>query len=200
MNNKVSHACCKGFAPKSYSKAHIISQKEMVEHLQKMKAKGDVLTLQFDPLGYLHVNGADQTQPDDFLLYRGGTLYGSIDGTYHCAGKIDEHERTVAVLRGKKFLSERDDGNFTYSSRKVPLSKDICTLVLYKHRDKDELGLMIADGYVCDHVRTISMPDIPANKFLLLSSFFTLLSRHDSRLAVLGQEWYGRPSLVGNCV
>lgn len=171
------------------SNRNVISHEEMTKHLQKMKATGSLLELHFDPLGYLSVNGADLYEPDDFLLYREGTLYGSIGGTYHCAGRLDEHCRTVALVQGKKFIAERSDGAFVYSNRKIALPWFYTMLVLFKRGNT--LNLLIADAAVNDHVKIITLENSNENMFLLRTCFLSLLNHHDPRMASLAHDWYG---------
>lgn len=179
--------------PKSNNLGSIISHTEMVNKVRKMQSKGDVTNLQFDPLGYLDVNGESQGECADFLIYRKRTVYASINGTYHCAGKLDEHPRTMAIVQNRTFIAERSDGTFDFSNRKVPLPEDYCLLIFYEK--EDTLNLLVADGSVCKNVRVLSMEKSGDSKFVLLNAFFALLNERDARLAALARSWYGSLNL-----
>lgn len=166
---------------------NIISHKAVMKKFPKMQKKAGFLDLRFDPSGVLVINEFEQEKPDDFLMYLNGTMYAMIAGRYHCAGKIDMCCRLVAAISGKKFISQREDGTFFYSSRKVPLSKDCCLLLLFRHDEK--FHLLIADGKTSNHIHILSVAESTTERNLLVKNFLTLLNQHDTRLVDLVQEW-----------
>lgn len=191
MNIKENHLINSVSAYVPITEQNIISHKGVMKKFPKMKRKPDFLDFRFDPSGVLVINEIEPEKPDDFLLYLNGTMYALIAGRYHCAGRIDMYCRLVAAISGKKFISQREDGTFFYSSRKVPLAKDCCLLLLFRHDEK--FHLLIADGKISDHVSVISVAESITEKGLLVDNFLTLLNQQDARVADLVREWLTSP-------
>lgn len=140
----------------------IISVQDVNVKIEKMAKGNGCLEFKLQPSGMIRMKQERTVECGDYCLYYGGNYYRRNTFQYEVSKAIPENGKMICALNGEKFLSEREDGCFEYSTGKKPLQEDFCMVLLL--RALGRIIFLLADGSFDPGVFLVTLTDTPTNE------------------------------------
>lgn len=139
----------------------IINRQEVSAKIEKLAKGNGLLELNLLPTGFLRMKQERAIECGDYRLYYGGHYYRRSILDYDASEVIPENGKLLCMLSSGKFLAERKDGSYEFSTSKKPLQEDFCMVLLL--RALGRVVFLLADGSIAPEAFLVTLTDTPAN-------------------------------------
>lgn len=124
----------------------VIDRENAIQKIEKMALRKGHLEFYLLPNGFLRMKQEKAVECGDYRLFYNGKYYLRNLSEYKASVAIPENGKRLCMLGSGKYLAEREDDSFEYSTEKKHLEEDFCMVLLL--RAMGMIIFLLADGSI----------------------------------------------------